>query len=447
MRLRKLSSTKGKAARAGLLVGAVVAALGVGGVSAGTAAAAPGCGGSNAITGEGASLQGVAQIEVWSPKFKSTVCPGFTVTYESKGSGPGLAAWDFNGPDAVPFDKTRAFTASDDGPRIDQVENAEKASGSPVVVIPVLQTAITVAVNPPAGCEVNEITNKQLEEIWRGTLKRWGQLGTRYAIGAGCSGANITRVVREEGSGTSYQFKNYLSLINTSSLACTEGSKTWQELEPIGVDGKTPNTLWPENGKGGCVAGTVSTVLPVAKGSGIVKKVNVTQGSIGYAALPDVEGNREAAAPNNNPENDTHWVKLQNNGNVQGSPNFAEPTEGTLANCLEAQYLVPNNAQVGQSGLHADWSKVFGANISIGNSAYPLCTISYDMALTKYGTAGFAKATEETVKDYLAEYLVAAAGQNDLEESEKFYAPLPSSAKAKRDVLGAARLAASKIGF
>jgi ABC-type phosphate transport system substrate-binding protein len=427
----------------------VAAALGVGGISAGTAAAAPSCTGATSVIGEGASLQGVAQKEVWTKLFGSKICPGINIEYKAEGSGKGLAAWDFNGPDGVPFDKTRGYVASDDGPRIDQLENAEKASGSNVVVVPVVQTAISVAVNPPAGCTVTEITNKQLEEIFRGTLKRWGQLGTKYAIGAGCSGANITRVVRFDGSGTTYQFKNYLSLINVGPLACTEGNKTWQELEAIGVDGKTPNTLWPENGKGGCSATAVSPIVTAgANGGGaLIKKVNTTNGSIGYAALPDVENNRNAAAPNNNPEGDTHWVKLQNNGNVQGSPTFAEPAEGTIANCLEAQYVVPTNAQDGQSGLHADWSKVFGANTSIGGTAYPLCTITYDMSLTEYSASGISKETEETVRDYLTEYVTAETGQADIEESEKFYAPLPSSTKPKRDVLGAARLAASLIGF
>lgn len=440
LRLRKRSSAKGKAARAGLLVGAVVAALGVGGVSAGTAAAAPGCGGATSIIGEGASLQGVAQTKVWSPDFETNICPGIKVEYKAEGSGAGLGAWQFNGEDGTPFDKTRGFVASDDGPRIDQVENAEAAAGSPVVVIPVVQTAIGVAVHPPTGCNVTEITNKQLEEIFRGTLLRWGQLGSKYAIGAGCTGAKITRVVRFDGSGTSYQFKNYLSLINTGKLACTEGEKTWQELEPIGPDGKTPNTVWPESGKAGCSSTALSPVVTAGtKGGGaLVGKVNSTEGSIGYAALPDIEANKGPS---------THFVKLQNNGNVQGSPTFASPKLGTIANCLDAQYLVPTNAQVGGSGLNADWSKVFGANTNIGGAAYPLCTITYDMALTDYSAAGYSQATEETVRDYLTEYVTAETGQFDIEESEKFYAPLPTSTKPKRDVLGAAVLAASKIAF
>jgi ABC-type phosphate transport system substrate-binding protein len=402
-----------------------------------------GCNGSN-IVGEGSTAQGSAQEQVWIPGFQGPggICNGKgtepTVEYKPTGSGAGFAAWDFNGPDGTAFDKTRAFTASDDGPRIDQIENAEAASGSPVVVIPVAQTAITVAVNSPAGCEVNEITNKQLEEIWRGTLKRWGQLGTRYAIGAGCSGAPISRVVRSDGSGTTYQFKSYLGISDPAALACT-GGKTWQQLAPIGADG-TPNTVWPESGKGGCGTSALSPVV-VAPGSGggsVVAKVNATAGSIGYVALPTLESGKAGG---------THWVKLQNNGNAQGSPTFAEPVEGGSANCLAAQYLVPFNAQVGQSGLGADWSRVFGSNINIGGDAYPLCTLTYDMALTQYGAAGFGKGTEETVNDYLTQYVTTGSGQDALTGASQFYASLPISSKPKRNVLGAAQLAAGKVGF
>src|SRR5262249_44361101 len=150
---------------------------------------------------------------------------------------------------------------------------------------------------------------------------------------------------RSDGSGTTYQLKTYLGSIDPAALACTEG-KTWQQLAPIGADG-TPNTVWPENGKGGCGPKALSTVV-AAGGSGgasVVAKVNATSGSIGYAALPTLEAGKEGS---------THWVKLQNNGNAQAAPTFAAPALSGSANCGDAQYAVPFNAQVGQSGLGAD---------------------------------------------------------------------------------------------
>ena len=437
----------GRGIRASLLAGATVIALGIGGVSASGASAAPSCTGAN-IIGEGASLQKESQLSIWIPGFQGAggVCAGKgtepKVTYEPTGSGAGLRAWDFNGPDEKAFDTTRAFVASDDAPTPAQIGNAKTAAGggSQVLVIPVTQTAIGIVVNPPAECEVEEITNQQLESALRGNILKWGKLET--AFGPGCAGKNITRVVRFDGSGTTYQFKNYLSLINGGTLPCTEApGKTWKDLEPIGAGGK-PNITWPENGVGGCAAGTVSPVTTAGKNNGteLVKKVNATDGSIGYAALADIEVNKTG---------DTHAVKVQNNGTKKISKaTYAEPgTEFGNANCSAAEYTVPTAGQVGGSGENVDWSQVFGANLSIGGSDYPLCTLTYDIAWKGYGAAGFSEATTTTVIDYLREYITAAAGQEDIDNGEKFYSPLPSPLAAKHNVLGAAQLAATKIGF
>jgi len=287
--------------------------------------------------------------------------------------------------------------------------------------------------------------------VMRGNIKIWNKIQT--ASGAGCTNAPITRVVRAEGSGTTYQVKNYLSLINATGLACTEGGKTWKQLEEIGT-GEKPNTTWPENGVAGCAANAVSPIVTAAGGGAVVKKVNVTEGGIGYAALPDIEKNK---GNGENPNGDTNWVKVQNNGvsNKLANAVTASPLEelGNSAQCTSTQYTVPTTARVGQANpANSDWSQVFGANPNIagatGNTeAYPLCTLTYDIALTEYHKAGFSEAAEITAKDYLANYVTAAEGQEALEVGGKWYAPLPSPAAAGTNVLGAAKLAASKITF
>ncbi len=405
------------------------------------------CTGSD-ITGEGSSLQFNAQDKVRIPGFQGPGGLCFEkgtepeVTYLGTGSGAGLNAWDFNGPDETPFDTSRAFTASDEAPDTAQLGNAETAAGgSKALVIPVAQTAIGAVVNPPAGCEIEEITNKQLESVFRGNIKFWGKIQT--ASGPGCAGSPVTRVVRPDGSGTTFQFKNYLHLINKGKLACTSPSATWQELMPIGAEGK-PNTTWPENGVGGC-SGTALSPIVTAAGSGgsaLVKKVNATGGSIGYAALPDIEASKEG---------DTGTVEFQNNGLVKlANATFANPaTEASNANCTATDYTVPVDGRVGGgSGESVDWSGVFGANLKINSENYPLCALTYDMALAEYGKkAGFTEGQAQTVEDYLAGYVTTAAGQEDVATAGQFYAALPSSASPALDVRGAAQLAASKIGF
>jgi Fibronectin type III domain/Protein of unknown function (DUF3616) len=401
------------------------------------------------IAGTGSTLQAQAQRSLWSPGFKGVCGAGDEVTYTATSSGAGLATWGFGG---GKFDKSAAFIGTDDAPDTAQLANAKKASGSNVLVIPVAQTAIGIVVNPPTGCQVEEITNKQLESVMRGNIKIWNKIQT--ATGAGCVNAPVTRVVRAEGSGTTYQLKAYLQQVSNAGLACTEGGKTWKQLEEIGAN-EVPNTVWPEALVGNCSATAVSGIVTATGGAAEVKKVNVTEGAIGYAALPDIEANK---ANGENPHGDTNWVKLQNNG-VSDKLAIAQmvgPSEevGAGAMCDSTQYRVPQLARVGSTKPNnVDWSEATGANPNIAAAssnpnAYPLCVLTYDVALTNYSKAGLAEASEQTAKEYLSGYVTAAAGQEALETGGKFYAPLPSApGNSLFDVLGAAQQAAGRIGF
>jgi hypothetical protein len=118
------------------------------------------------------------------------------------------------------------------------------------------------------------------------------------------------------------------------------------------------------------------------------------------------------------------------------------------ANCAAAQYTVPSGGRVGAgTGVDTDWSAVTGSKVNVGGESYPLCALTYDIALTGYGKAGFTAGEEQSVAAYLAGIVTAPEGQQALTSGKQFYAPLPTNPKAVLDVLGAARLAASKIGF
>lgn len=431
-----------KSARAGLratlLAGATVAAVGL---SAGSASAAPSCTGSNIIS-QGSSLQKIAQQNVWAPAFSSEVCNSGTkptVTYESTGSAAGLKQWNSDGARGS-INTERQFIGTDDAPTTEQINNITSvAGGAELAVIPVAQTSISIVANPPTGCTVEAITNSDLQKVFRGAYLQWSQIAT--AEGGSACESPITRVVRKDGSGTSYQFKNYLYLLNTTKLNCTtgntEGKATWQELEPI-VNSETsaPNTVWPES----CKAQVLSPVVrPAGTGGGEeVKMVNNTTGSIGYAALPDAKANSAVDI-----------LSVQNNGQKPLlEATFASPALGGEANCLETQYVVPVQGRnvAGSTGLNVDWSKVFGALPSTGGERYPLCTLTYDLAFHGYKAVGFPTPVkaETTVHDYLREY-VLLAGQTQLASSGTFYAPLPSTGGGIINVLSAAKYAGSKI--
>jgi ABC-type phosphate transport system substrate-binding protein len=428
-RLRKGISAR-NSLRATVLAGASIAAIAVGGLGASSAVAAPACTGGN-IIGQGSSLQKIAQQNVWAPAFANEVCNSGkhpTVTYESTGSGAGLNEWNANGARGS-INTEKAFIGTDDAPTTAQIESIRSvAGGANVAVIPVAQTAIAVVANPPAGCTIENITNPDLEKVFRGTFTTWNKIST--ASGAGCN-SPITRVVRLDGSGTSFQFKNYLSLANTASLPCI--GKTWKELEPVSNTAGEPNTLWPES----CTGTTLSSVVrPTGTGGGeLVKKVNATAGAIGYAALPDAKSNNAVAL-----------LEVGNNGQkTAATATYANPVgEPGVANCIATEYQVPAEGLKVGTGINVDWSKVFGANAAIGGEAYPLCTLTYDLAFNGYQKAGFLQKNEITVHDYLREY-VTFAGQTQLAASGTFYAPLPTSTKGAKDVLGAAKYAAGKI--
>jgi ABC-type phosphate transport system substrate-binding protein len=428
LRLRRKSPGKA-GVRVALLSGAAVAALGLGALNAGSAAAAPGCAGSN-ITGKGSSLQNIAQTVVWGPGF-SALCPGKTISYVSAGSGAGLAEWNANDGEG-PINTEFSFIGTDDAPNTTQIANIQKtAGGAQLAVVPVAQTAIAIVAHPPVGCEVELVTNANLAAIFEGRVNNW-----KNVEGAeGECDSPITRAVRKDGSGTTFQLKNYLFQIYKKGLFCTvggtEGKLSWEEMEPIGAESK-PNISWPET----CEEKTLSPVIrPANNGGGeVVKLVNATAGSIGYAALPDAKSNAKEG---------TVILALQNNGQKKGGEaNFANAASGTTANCGGITYTGFKLS----TGLEVDWSAVFGAKPSVGGKSYPLCTLTYDLAFHGYKNAGFAEGQELTARDYLTEYITqAATGQAAI--NSNFYSGLPGSAEPKFDVLGAAVKAAKTISY
>ena len=168
--------------------------------------------------------------------------------------------------------------------------------------------------------------------------------------------------------------------------------------------------------------------------------MNSTPGSIGYAALPDAEANGGTV------------IGIQNNGFVSteeatyGNPQIAGASAGKgTANCAATKYTVPVEGRRTGTGIDVDWSQVFGALPAIGGSAYPLCTLTYDLAFKGYKEAGFKFAPYQTVRDFLNGYVVFG-GQTALTTSETNYAPLPETkGLAGNNVLAAAKFSAALI--
>jgi ABC-type phosphate transport system substrate-binding protein len=416
----------------------------------------PSCGGSN-ITGQGASLQKIAQ-EYWTKDFNTssakTACSGSQgskgvpkVTYDSTSSGVGLASWGAEGRlEGTPagFREGNAFIGTDEPPNEAQIANIEAQESTPTVdtllTIPVAQESIAIVVDLPSGCTANStpaagrlaLTDASLEGIFAGTTKTWGKLVEENPgdtiTGTGCTEEPIRPVVREDQSGTTHILKRFLGLIATASLATADGDKSWNQLS----EGEL-NTVWP-------TAADAKTSTGMGGGEE-AHTVLTTPGSIGYVNLAEARAQGFAPATAT-----TFWVELQRDKAKILS--YADPsTNGddaptADANCKKTEYLVGNGTSQSfpPGGSTQPWNEVTAA---LESKTYPLCGLSYDLAFTNYSLlpGNSTDAAEMTVSNYLKFVVNKTGGQAVLNEDHDYVA-LPADVE-----LQAAAAGALEIGF
>jgi phosphate transport system substrate-binding protein len=173
--------------------------------------------------------------------FQDYAATGNRVNYQSVGSGAGVRQFVAG---------TVDFGATDE-PISSKEANKVKRG---VVQIPMVGGTIAVAYNKP-GCTL-KLTQKQVADIFLGTIKDWKQLG--------CAAGPVRVVHRSDGSGTTFAFTNSLSAF----------SPQWKSK--VG-EGKAVN--WPV-GIGG-------------KGNeGVSGTIRQTAGSIGYVNTGFVKSNK-----------------------------------------------------------------------------------------------------------------------------------------------------------
>ncbi|MGA9876997.1 MAG: hypothetical protein WBQ21_14435 [Solirubrobacteraceae bacterium] len=421
-------------------------------------------------------------------------------------------------------DSTVRIGASDFPPDAVEQENINNGPtggqhAGKIHVLPVASAAVAVVVHFPAGCsltntntekaasgvgtvnddittggvndptnletgdtEANEslrvhITAQALEEIWEHKITTWGAIPTptgNSTLGAwmspsSCAAAPIFRIARFDTSGTTYNFKAYLSLL--PSFGEDGGTKLWKE----GQVGST-NTAWPlsEAGKtgipaevakvagemvksesgaivaGGAAEECTTTISPNqicranAEGGGaLAKAVNATNGSIGYLDLATAR--KEGFTMEVSKDDHTYWLPLQAVNPAASEPSnriedplvFDEPTTHPMAhfsttqvaekgaNCEKADYRgFPTASAAEPDPTLANWSNA----IATGGSAYPVCAITYDLAFQNDASVYGSQAPEEerarTVKEYLSSVL-SVRGQTELPEFD--YGVLPNT--------------------
>ena len=194
------------------------------------------------INGAGATFPFPFYARVFSDYEKVS---GNRVNYASVGSGAGVRQY---------IAGTVDFGASDEPIKASEIAKVKRG----VVQIPMVGGTIAVAYNKP-GCTL-KLTQKQVADIFLGTIKDWKQLG--------CAAGPVRVTHRSDGSGTTFAFTNSLSAFSPEWKSKVGEGKSvkW----PVGVGGK---------GNEG-VAGTIRQ----------------TAGSIGYVNTGFVKANKLQAA-------------------------------------------------------------------------------------------------------------------------------------------------------
>ncbi|HEV7938812.1 MAG TPA: hypothetical protein VGP18_12430 [Solirubrobacteraceae bacterium] len=399
------------------------------------------------------------------------------------------------------------FAASDAPLTPTEKANAEAASGpNPGVLhqIPVAVAAVTVIVHFPEGCSLENpeqaggnddtttggpndpggadssgdkfsedtvrvhITAEELEKIWEGEAVTWGQVLTSGAkvhisgtdtstlnSGVACEDVPVRRIVRFDGSGTTYNFKSYLSLLPGAP------SGLWTTAPVVGDNNNWPITAGGEkkqpevvNASGVCEDAAHICTPTTGKGGPLAKAVAATDGSISYVDLATAR--KEKFSEEKGKVNNIYWIPLQtiNPGKPEGErvgTNYVEPTAVPTAhivgngaalgaNCTNADYRGLPTTPASDPTL-GDWSSAIATG-STDTVTYPACAITYDLAFDDdapvYGNTPLEQERARTVKDYLTA-VVSPIGQSLVSGAD--YGVLPLS------IQSIARVGVEAIGW
>ena len=495
------------------------------------------------VQGEGSSFQNAAQGEFKLVFNSSFGCEGSLskspVTYVSDGSGCGIASIgggpstgqcsDFKSEAATAGyrDPTTRFGGSD-APLTPEEMVAADAKGSAhpglIHILPIAVGATAVIVNFPEGCSLKNpsggnqdtttggsndpvgastgdtaaegtlrlhIPAGVLEEIWSGKPMTWGQVTKEEMTGTPtnaleaeegfthCGEIPLRRLVRFDGSGTTYNFKAYLGLLPVG-VGGSAANEVWTKSPVVGT-----GTTWPltENSTGvppavpktenagkkefvsecnKAVSGPSRICTGSANGNPLVAAaVAATDGSIGYSDLATARQNGFTITPeskNGNKPDHTYWVPLQTVNPEKSvkervGSNYVEPSvsptsninngaEVRGSNCTNADYRgIPAITASEPDPTLGNWANAIGTG-STDTVTYPNCAITYDFVWDDdapvYGNTPEEQAKARTIKDYFTT-VESEGGQLSLQGED--YGSLPPA------IIKIARIGVEAIGW
>jgi len=308
------------------------------------------------LNGVGSSAQEKA-MDAWRAGFQ-TANPDVTVNYDPAGSSAGRTQFIEGGID---------WAGSDSALKPEELTQAKETCKSDAIDIPVYVSPIAVVFNLDGVTSLN-LSAETIANIFQGKVKTWDDA----AIKADNPDANlpstaITPVHRQDGSGTTKNFTDYLNKAANGAWTA-EGADDW----PL------------QGGESG--TGT----------SGLIQAVQGGQGTIGYA--------------------DESAAGTLGKVSIKVGDAFVGPTAEAAALAVDAS---PRDEERGTNDVVV---KVDRTTTAAG--AYPLILVSYAVACSTY--ADDAKAN--LVKGLLG-YIVSAEGQAAA-QSAAGSAPLPEKLAA-----------------
>ena len=320
------------------------------GVSA--ALAASGFASAQEITGAGASFPAPIYSKWASDYNKAT---GVKVNYQSIGSGGGIKQITA---------KTVDFGASD-MPLTD-----EELAKDGLIQFPTVIGGVVPVVNIK-GIQSGQIklTGQVLGDIYLGKIAKWNDPKiTALNPGKTLPDQAITVVHRADGSGTTFNFTDYLSAV----------SKDWADKV-----GKGAAVKWPADSSVG------------GKGNeGVAANVNRVKGAVGYVEYAYVK------------KNNMNFLQLLN---------------------ASGKYVSPDDLTFAAAAAGADWFSVPGMGVSMvnakGNDSWPISTASFILM--------YKKPADKASSDEVLKFFDWAFKNGKKMASELDYVPLPDSLTAQ----------------
>ena len=286
----------------------------------------------------------------------TAACSGATIDYQGIGSGAGIKQFGAG---------TIDFAGSDSTMKPDEQTAADKRCGSAAVHLPVTAGGVAVAYNLPTVKGL-QLSPKTIAGIFQGTIKKWDDAAIKADNpSATLPSTAITAVHREDSSGTTSVFTKFLK-------ATSAGAWKLKADKQI---------TWP------------SSVQGASGSNGVTQAVTAAVGGITYVEKSYVDASGTLAA-----------AKVQNS-----SGTYADLTSDSVGAALANATTKVNGSDI---QVKIDFATVSG-------TAYPITTVSYDIACTK--------GADSTKTAVLKSFLTYAVTTGQSSAAQLGYAPLPTA--------------------